>query len=68
MFLVFFPGWVDRVWFLFPIVGQQALMGLRDPTVPVVRAVLLALMTASAALLPLVAAKSVIDRGHVWSA
>jgi sodium transport system permease protein len=68
VFLVFFPGWVDRVWFLFPIIGQQALMGLTDSAVPLLRALLLALVTASAAVVPLVAATWVLGRGNVLSA
>jgi sodium transport system permease protein len=67
MFLVFFPGWVDRVWFLLPIVGQQALVGLRASSVPLVPGVLLALVTASAALLPLLGASYFLRRDDVLS-
>jgi ABC-type Na+ efflux pump permease subunit len=68
MFLVFFPAWVGRVWFLLPIVGQQALVGLREPSVPVARGVILALVTASATILPLAGATRVLRRNDVLSA
>src|SRR5919112_301730 len=68
MFLVFFPAWVGRAWFLLPIVGQQALIGLREPSVPVVRAAVLALVTMSATALALVLATRVLRRDDVLSA
>ena len=34
MFLVFFPRGVGRAWFLLPVVGQQALIGFREVSVP----------------------------------
>jgi sodium transport system permease protein len=68
MFLVFFPSWIGRAWFLLPIVGQQALIGLRDPSVPLVHAVVLSILTAFASILPLAGATRVLGRGDVLSA
>ena len=67
MFLVFFPAWVGRAWFLLPIVGQQALVGLTEASVPVVRAVVLALATVSAAALALLVATRMLRRDDVLS-
>jgi len=67
MFLVFFPAWVGQVWFLLPIVGQQALIGLRDQPVPVVRGVILALATVAAATATLTSAVRVLSRHDVLS-
>lgn len=66
MFLVFFPAWVGRAWFLFPIVGQQALIGLKEPSVPL--AIVLSVVTALTAILPLVGATRVLGRHNVLSA
>lgn len=66
MFLVFFPAWADRVWFLIPIVGQQALLSV-DSSVPLVRGVLLALVTALVAVVPLVGTIWVLGRDDVLS-
>lgn len=68
MFLVFFPGWVGRVWFVLPIVGQQTLVGLREPSVPLVQAMVLAVVTASATIVPLAVATGVLRRDSVLTA
>jgi hypothetical protein len=68
MFLVFFPGWTGRVWFLLPIVGQQAMIGLHEPSVPAGRGVILALVTVTAAILAVVSAGRVLDRDDILSA
>jgi sodium transport system permease protein len=68
MFLVFFPAWVGRVWFLLPIVGQQALIGLREPSVALMHGVILSLVTAAATILPLAGATRVLGRSDVLSA
>jgi sodium transport system permease protein len=67
MFLVFFPAWVGQVWFLLPIVGQQALIGVREPSVPVVRSLILALVTLAAAVVALVSAGRVLNRNDILS-
>jgi sodium transport system permease protein len=46
MFLVFFPAWISSAWFV-PIVGQQLLAGARE-SVPILRAIVLALVTLAA--------------------
>lgn len=68
MFLVFFPNWIGRAWFVVPIVGQQALIGLSFATVPVVRATLLAIITFVATLAVVAAAGRVLGRDDVLSA
>ena len=68
MFLVFFPSWIGRVWFVLPIAGQQALIGLREPSVPLVPAAILSIVTASATILPLAGAARVLGRSDVLSA
>jgi sodium transport system permease protein len=68
MFLVFFPAWVSRVWFVFPIVGQQALVGLREPSLPIGRSVILALVTLAAAAVALAGAARVLNRDDIRSA
>jgi len=65
MFLVFFPTWVGKAWFLMPIVGQQALIGLRESSVPVARGVILAMVTLVAAVLALVGAGRALNRDDV---
>jgi sodium transport system permease protein len=67
MFLVFFPGWFDGVWFLLPIVGQQVLITVED-SAPLGQGVILTLATLSAAALPLLAASYVLRRDDVLSA
>ena len=68
MFLVFFPSWTGRIWFLLPVVGQQALIGLPAGEVPVARAALLAIVTLAAAAPVLVAATRVLGRDDILSA
>jgi hypothetical protein len=68
MFLVFFPQWVGDRWFLLPIVGQQAMIGVHDPSVPVLRGVILAAATFAAAVLALVSAGRVLSRDDILSA
>ena len=65
MFLVFFPTWVGKAWLLMPIVGQQALIGLRESSVPVARGVILAMVTLVAAVLALVGAGRALNRDDV---
>ena len=67
MFLVFFPSWTSRVWFVLPIVGQQALIGFREPSGLLAPAAILGLVTVAASVLPLVAAARVLDRDDVLS-
>jgi sodium transport system permease protein len=52
MFLVFFPEWVGRWWYVVPVVGQQTLIGtgLRGGAVSVVHAVCLGLVTMALAI------------------
>ena len=68
MFLVFFPTWASQIWFLLPIVGQQALIGFRDPSVPAIRSGILALVTLALAWLALAGAGRVMNRDHILSA
>jgi hypothetical protein len=68
MFLVFFPSWAGRIWFLLPIVGQQALIGIPEGPVPVARAAVLAAVTLAAALPLLAAAARVLSRDDILSA
>jgi sodium transport system permease protein len=68
MFLVFFPSWTGRAWFLLPIVGQQTLIGLREPSALVLEGAILAAVTLAASLLPLAAAGRVLDRDDMLSA
>jgi sodium transport system permease protein len=65
MFLVFFPSWTGRVWFLVPIVGQQTLMASREPSALVVQGAILAVITLAASLLPLAAAGRVLNRDDI---
>ena len=67
MFLVFFPSWAGRIWFLLPVVGQQALIGLPEGSMPVARAALLALVTLAAAVPALFAATRVLSRDDILS-
>lgn len=68
IFLVFYPAWPGRAWFVLPLVGQQALIGLRDQSTLVASGVVLALVTLAAATLPLVAAGRVLNRDDILSA
>jgi sodium transport system permease protein len=65
MFLVFFPSWTGRAWFLFPIVGQQTLIGLRESPALVMQGAILAVVTLAASLLPLAAAGRVLNRDDI---
>jgi hypothetical protein len=67
MFLVFFPRWAARVWFL-PIVGQQALLAIDDAFVQLAGGALLAVVTALAAAVPLAWAVRALNRDNVWTA
>ena len=67
MFLVFFPGWMGTLWFLVPIVGQQALISLTFATVPVVRGTLLAIITLAATLAVLRGAGRALNQDTVHS-
>ncbi len=68
MFLVFFPGSIDHVWFALPIVGQQSLIGLREPHVPLARGAIVALVTIAAAVPALMGATGVLNRDDILSA
>jgi sodium transport system permease protein len=68
MFLVFFPSWTGRTWFVLPIVGQQTLIGLREPSASIGASVILALVTLAAAIGPLVGATRVLSRDDILSA
>ena len=67
MFLVFFPAWAGKIWFLLPVVGQQALIGLPAGSIPVARAALLAAVTLAAAVPVLFAATRVLSRDDILS-
>jgi sodium transport system permease protein len=68
MFLVFFPSWAGKMWFLLPIVGQQALIGLPGHSAALGRGAILALVTLVAAVLPLFCATRVLNRDDILSA
>jgi sodium transport system permease protein len=68
MFLVFFPSRAGRIWFLLPVVGQQALIGLPEGPLPVARTAVLAAVTLAAAVPALLAATRVLTRDAVLSA
>jgi hypothetical protein len=68
MFLVFFPSWTDRAWFVLPIVGQQTLIGLAEPSAPIAAGAILALVTLAAAIGPLAGATRVLSRDDILSA
>ena len=68
MFLVFFPRGIGRAWFLLPVVGQQALIGLREASVPVPQTVTLAAVTLAAAVVTLACATRVLNRDDILSA
>jgi hypothetical protein len=68
MFLVFFPGAVSRMWFVLPIAGQQAFIGLRPQPVPVAQAATLALITLAAAVPVLAVAARVLSRDEIVAA
>lgn len=68
MFLVFFPGWIGRMWFVLPIVGQQALIGLAAEPVPVAQGVILAIVTLAAAVPVLALAAGVLRRDEILAA
>src|SRR5262245_19450004 len=67
MFVVFFPSKIGQAWFVLPVVGQQALIGLRGQ-VPASHGAVLALMTVGGAVLALFAAARVLDRDDILSA
>jgi sodium transport system permease protein len=64
MFLVFFPGRIGDWWFVVPVVGQQVLIGrgLEGQPVSLLHSMVLALVSAVAAIPPLVLAARVFDR------
>ena len=68
MFLVFFPSWAGRIWFLLPVVGQQALIGMPEGQVPIGWAALLAAVTLAAAVPLLAAATRVLSRDDIVTA
>jgi hypothetical protein len=64
MFLIFFPDWIGKWWFVVPVVGQQALIGagLRGETVSLVQAGVLAILTLAATAVALLAASRLMSR------
>jgi sodium transport system permease protein len=68
MFLVFFPQGSGRAWFLLPVVGQQALIGLGEASVPLPQTLTLAAVTLAAAVSTLVCATRMLDRDDILSA
>jgi sodium transport system permease protein len=67
MFLVFFPTWAERLWFV-PLLGQQALVALADPATALVRGSVLAVLTAAGTMGALMGAVSALGRAEVLSA
>jgi sodium transport system permease protein len=67
MFLVFFPSWTGRVWFVLPIVGQQALIGFREQSGLLAPGAVLGFVTLAMSVLPLIAAARVLDRDDILS-
>jgi sodium transport system permease protein len=67
MFLVFFPTWADRLWFL-PVFGQQALVAIADPATALMRGSILAVLTAVGTIGALMGAASALGRADVLSA
>jgi sodium transport system permease protein len=65
MFLVFFPGWAGRFWFVVPIVGQQALVELPGVATPVFRAIVLGGITIAAAVAALLATIGSLNRDEI---
>jgi sodium transport system permease protein len=67
MFLIFFPDWAGRWWYLVPVVGQQALIGagLQGQAVSSVQAGILGLLTTSVAGTALLAAARLMDRDKI---
>src|SRR5262249_34529828 len=66
MFVVFFPSRAGQAWFALPIVGQQVLIGLREPSIA--HAVVLALVTVIATALALGGASRVLTRDDILAA
>ena len=67
MFLVFFPAWADRLWFV-PVFGQQALVALADPATVLIRGSILTVLTAAGTMGALMGAVSALGRADVLSA
>ena len=67
MFLVFFPAWADRLWFV-PVFGQQALVALADPATVLIRGSILAVLTTAGTMGGLMGAVSALGRADVLSA
>jgi sodium transport system permease protein len=68
MFLVFFPTWISRAWFMLPIVGQQALIGSQVQSFPVWRGLILALVTIAAGVAAIAGAARVLNQDDILSA
>lgn len=68
MFLVFFPTWTGRVWFVLPIVGQQTLIAVGELSTLLAPGAILALVTLAAAVVFLAAASRVLNRDDTLSA
>jgi hypothetical protein len=70
MALVFFPGWIVRLWYVLPVVGQQALIGagLRGQAVSAVQSSILGLVTLAAAALAILAASRALNRDDILTA
>jgi hypothetical protein len=65
LFLVFFPAAIGSSWFVVPIAGQQALIGLAGHLVPLGRAAILALVTTAAVAPPLAGAIFLLNQDDI---
>jgi sodium transport system permease protein len=70
MFMVFFPGWVGRWWFVAPVVGQQSLISriLAGQPVTAVEALSLAALTIAASIPVLMATTATLNRDALGAA
>ena len=68
LFLVFFPSWTGRRWFVLPVAGQQALIGWQGESIPVGPAIVLALVTLAAAVPAMWGAARILDRDDILAA
>jgi sodium transport system permease protein len=67
MFLVFFPHGIGSAWWVVPIAGQQALVGLPGQAMPFLRATVLAIVTLAAAIPALIGVNQVLNRDDLLS-
>jgi sodium transport system permease protein len=68
LFLVFFPAAIGRTWFVLPIAGQQALIGMAGHPVPLGGAAILALVTTAAVAPALAGAVLLLNRDEMLAA